>query len=320
MDERGNFEQDQMSGEELILEDNSEEVWKKAEPILIDWKDRLSEYEEKHRLQIQKVVLDIAKFFGKEAPNKTNVDIHFLAQKNSSKGEPASGLVNQMRLPGGDSDVFYWLGEAIRMPKDGPKEYEEEVRRETTKVIHEIVHQEFQGDNPVFKNSLEQANSDEDVLARRQDLMGNQANYLEPEAEMTAIYFERFAKKILQSEEVESPVLDKPMIVYRVDKKRFKEIFKAVVKENESEKWKNGGPYKKLVDGWRKVYEEDEISKPVKFLTESEQKRPEELSIYELGETITDFSLIEGYIQENRQLDLNFIKELYNLFLKQRGI
>lgn len=272
MNERVNFEQEQMSNDELILEKNSEEVWKKAEPILIDWKNRLSEYEEKHRFQIQKAVLDIAKFFGREVPSKTNVDIHFIAQKDSSKGEPASGLINQLRLPGGDSDVFYWLGEITRMPKDGPKEYEEEVRRETAKIIHEIVHQEFQGDNPVYINSLEQANSDKDVLAWRKDLMGNQASYLEPEAEMVAIYFEQYAKKILKSEEVEWPSLDKPVIEYRVDKKRFVEVFIAVVKENESEKWKNGGPYKKLADGWRKIYEKDEVLRLEEFTTEPKKR------------------------------------------------
>jgi len=130
-----------------------------------------------------------------------------MAQKDTSKGGPASGLVDKMLLPGGDTDVFYWLGEATRLPNDGQKEFEEEERRVITKIIHEEIHHEFQGNNPVFLDVLNKAGGDEKIIIMRTALMKNQLGYLEPEVELTAYiltnmptvdYRRTFLKRVFQ--------------------------------------------------------------------------------------------------------------------------
>jgi hypothetical protein len=302
---------DQINMEENSLRQKSEALWKEAQPVMEDWKNRLTTFEEKHRLQIRKSLEDIAHFFGKEAPEQTKVDLHYLATRDSSKGEPASGLVNTMRLTEGDTDVFYWLGGVTRLPNDGPEEIEAEDRMHTTKVIHEVIHQEFQGQNEVFKGVLEAANTDTEVLRLRKELMQNQASYLEPEAELTAIYLDQYANKLLSEVDGEGDVEGKSIIEYRIDEQRFHEIFKAVVKEDEA--WMSDGPYTKARRGWGIP-----DVRPTQLVEGVNQGS--EPSIYQLGEKITDFSLIEKYIQENKQLDLNFVRELYKLFLAQREI
>ena len=306
---------------ESELRKKSEKIWQVAEPVITEWKNRLTDFEAKHRTQISKSLEGIAGFFGKEAPEKSNVDLHFMAQKDSSKGGPASGLVDQMLLPGGDTDVFYWLGEATRLPNDGPKEFEEEERRVITKIIHEEIHQEFQGNNPVFLDVLNKTGGDEEIMRMRTELMKNQLEYLEPEVELTAIYLDQYANRRLQEDVPEESVPTHATIVFRVDEKRFHEITKAVMEDSGSEKWKNGGPYKKFTDGWRKIYDEEtETPKPIESLIEPRHKTLDELSIYELGEKITDFSLIEKYISDGRQFDLAFMKELCQIFLDAREV
>lgn len=306
-------EQEKIIMEENNLRQRSEVVWKEAKPVMDDWENRLTSYEEKHRTQIGKSLDNIAHLFGKEAPEKTKVDLHYLAREDSSKGEPASGLVNAMRLPEGDTDVFYWIGKFSRLPNDGPEQIEEEERLHTTKVIHEVIHQDFQGENEVFKRVLEEANNDQEILQMRKELMQNQADYLEPEAEIIAIYLEQYASKLLKEESVEGDIAtDEPTIEYRIDEKRFHEIFKAVVKEDES--WKADGPYTAARRGWGVPDVREQPPKNIK-----EVSIPSEPTIYKLGEKITDFSLIEKYTLENKQLDLNFIKELYKIYLAQRN-
>lgn len=309
-DNEAGAEQEKITMEENNLRQKSEVVWKEAGPVMEDWENRLTSFEEKHRTQIAKSLNNIAHLFGKEAPEKTKVDLHYLATENSSKGEPASGLVNAMRLPEGDTDVFYWVGKFIRLPNDGPEQIEQEERLHTTKVIHEVIHQDFQGQNEVFKGVLEAANADEEVLQLRKELMQNQASYLEPEAELTAIYLDQYANKLLQEESVGGVTSkDESMIEYRIDEKRFHEVFKAVVKEDES--WESDGPYTAARRGWGVA-----DVRPVQDVQEA--GLVSEPSIYKLGEKITDFSLIERYTLENKQLDLNFVKELYKTFLDQR--
>ncbi|NCP46989.1 hypothetical protein GW844_01215 [bacterium] len=192
---------------ESELRKKSEKIWQVAEPVITEWKNRLTDYEVKHRMQISKSLEGIAVFFGKVAPEKSNVDLHFMAQKDTSKGGPASGLVDKMLLPGGDTDVFYWLGEATRLPNDGQKEFEEEERRVITKIIHEEIHHEFQGNNPVFLDVLNKAGGDEKIIIMRTALMKNQLGYLEPEVELTAYiltnmptvdYRRTFLKRVFQ--------------------------------------------------------------------------------------------------------------------------
>lgn len=303
---------EQVNMKESELHQKSEAVWKEAKPVMEDWKNRLTIFEEKHRPQIKKSLDNIAHFFGKEPSEKTKVDLHYLAKEYTSKGEPASGLVNTMRLPEGDTDVFFWVSKFPRLPGDGPEQMEKEEREHTTKIIHEVIHQDFQGQNEVFKSVLEAANADKDVALSRKELMQNQVDYLEPEAELTAIYLEHYADKLLKEESHESNMPNqKSAIEYRVDEKRFHEIFKAVVKEDEA--WKSDGPYTATRQGWGIPDVREQIPQDIQ-----ESSSSHELSIYELGDKITDFSLIERYIQENKQLDLDFVKELYKIFLAQR--
>jgi len=78
------------------------------------------------------------------------------------------------------------------------------------------------------------------------------------------IYLDQYANSRLQEDIPEESVPIHATIVFRVDEKRFHEITEAVMEESGSEKWKNGGPYKKLTDGWREIYDEEtEASKPV---------------------------------------------------------
>ncbi len=302
------------------LGEKSEKIWVVAEPVLKDWQQRLTNFGTRHHLQISKTVEEFAGLFGKKVPEKLDVDLHFMAQKDSSKGEPASGLVDLMLLPDGGTDVFYWLGEVTRLPNDGQKELEEEERRVTVKVIHEEIHQEFQRNNPVFLDVLKEVDGDEEIIKMRVELMKNQLGYLEPEAELVAIYLEQYANCRLQEDVSNESIFNGLTVEYRVDEKRFHEITKAVIRENNTEKWKNGGPYKKLVDGWREIYgSETRNIELVGFQSGPSQKAPDELSIYELGEKIVDFSLVERYILEGKRFDLVFMKELYKIFLDIRG-
>lgn len=297
--------------------DKADKVWEVAEPVMRDWQERLTLFEERHRVQIKRILGDISNFFGVPTPECINVDIHYMDQVNSSKGEPVSGLVSTLALPQGDSDVFYWLGRVTRLPNDGQQEIEEEERRQTTKIIHEEIHEKLQGENQIFKSVLEEANNDSQVVEMRNNLMKNQLGYLEPEAELTAIYLEHYANSLLQQDDGEGVNTMNSVIDYRVDKDRFRQISGAVLKENDSEKWRNGGPYARLVAGWRKYYDEEETVRADPAGKPAPVEKGD-LSIYELGEKITDFSLIESYIAENRKLDLAFVKSLYKIFLQVR--
>lgn len=293
------------------LQKRSEVVWVEAKPVMENWRNRLSSYEEKHRHQIARSLNDIERIFGKETSKKTKVDLHYLSKKDSSKGEPASGLVSTMRLPEGNADVFYWIGESTRL-NDEPKEIEELERMHTTKVIHEVIHQDFQRENEIYDSVLEIANADQEILKLRKDLMYNQASYLEPELELIAIYLERYTEKILREKRGEEETVGgSPIIEYRIDEKRFQEIFVAVAREDES--WKEDGPYTAVRRGWgipdTRPSQNDQ-GKGVKLVIEP--------SIYQLGGGLDDFSLIEKYLNEKIQLDVAFIKELYILFLAQR--
>jgi len=311
--------------EKYVVESENEKkekmVWGEAEPVLNDWESRLTSYEEKHRVQISKSLENIAHFFGNNVPEKTNVDLHYLAQKDNSKGEPASGLVESNLLSKKDTDVIYWLGEVTRLPNDGPEQIEEEERRQTTKVIHEMIHQDFQGENEIFKSVLDKANNDAEIVEMRGELMSDQASYLEPEAELTAIYLEQYADNKLKEEVSSNEISTSQKIIeYRVDRNRFQEIYMAVVRADGEEKWKDGGPYRKTHDGWENLYTrsgENTISAASEF--KNEPQPPHGLSIYELGAKIRDFSLIEKYVAEGKQLDIVFMRELYKIFLAQRG-
>ncbi|MFZ3069135.1 MAG: hypothetical protein WA052_02345 [Microgenomates group bacterium] len=296
-------------------------VWREAEPVLNDWEGRLASYEEKHRTQISKSLGIMAHLFGKNTPEKINVDLHYLARRDSSKGEPVSNLVDNNLLAKNDTDVIYWLGKVTRLSSDGPEQIEEEERRQTAKIIHEMIHQDFQSENSVFKDVLNESNNNPEIIELRKELMSGQANYLEPEAELTAIYLEQYADKILKEETSNDGTSTSQQIIdYRLDNDRFQEIFNAVIEADDAEKWKDGGPYRSTHDGWKGLYTEKNENIVSTAPEASNQPRPpHELSIYELGTKITDFSLIEKYVIEGKQMDLLFVKELYKLFLAQKN-
>lgn len=285
----------------------SKENWEKSKPILEDWKTRLEGYQTRHDSQIRSLISEFSTLFGRPAPTEINVDLHFKPVENSTKGEPARGLAEAMRLPESDSDVFYWLGEFKRLPNDGPEQIEAEERMITTKIIHEDIHHDLQREH--FQKVVATANSDPEIATMRQELMAGQANYLEPEAEMIAIYLEHYADHRLKEVPPETEVPSQPPIHYRLKETRFHEIFKAVVMEDYS--WKQDGPYTSLRRGWGLPDILRESSAPSHENTIGP-------SIYGLGEKITDFSLFERYNQEGKTLDLDFIKGLYRLFLEQK--
>jgi len=302
-------------------DNKSDVVWKEAEPVLTDWKDRLMSYEEKHRSQISRSLDIMAHLFGINAPEKINVDLHYLARRDSLKGEPVSNLADDELLRKNDTDVIYWLGKVTRLSGDGPEQIEEEERIRTVKVIHEMIHQHFQGENLIFKEVLDESSNDSEIIGLKNELMPSQASYLEPEAELTAIYLEQYVNKILNEELTNSEVpTNLRTVEYRVRKDRFKEIYKAVEKADSAETWKDGGPYRSTHDGWEGLYARKKENIVSTASENSNQPRPpHELSLYELGDRISDFSLIEMYVKDGKQLDVFFVKELYRLFIAQKN-
>jgi len=281
-----------------IIETKARIIWKESKDNLEDWKERLGRYEERHRGTISELLRKTAYFFDEKVSIVSIVDLCDYPGKDRAKGEPSTGLVSQKRIEKNDTDVFYWLGRETVLPNSNNRDAEESKRRQTTKIIHEIIHQNFQKE--LFKDVLRLASMDKEVEEMRRLLRSDQANYLEPEAEMTAIYIDRYANKILQNDSEEKETLDNAVIEYRVEEERFVEIFRAVVIEDLS--WKNEGPYTSLRQGWGIPATKDE--------TENTGQKSTGLNLYQIGDKIDDFSLIQHYFEEQRRLDLNYIKEL----------
>ncbi len=296
-----------ISETEVLIAERTKIVWQEAKPVMDEWKVRLEAYQQKHQDSIKNLTSTFTAFFNRPSPETINVDLHYHPRKDSLKGEPARGLASTMRIPEGDSDIFYWVGKVTRLPTDGPVQLDEEEQRATTQVLHETIHQELQRD--YFDAILAQANQDEEIIAMRKELMAGQASYLEPEAEMTAIHLEYYAKAQLAKAQPQTITSETALINYRVDEKRFGEIFKAVV-ETDNE-WKQDGPYTALRRGWGLPDVVRESSAP-------DHNHTDGPSIYKLGSEIKDFSLIERYIHENHPFDKDFLKELYLLYLAQK--
>lgn len=279
----------------------SQEIWHKAEPILMNWQKNLSLYESRHRGILTHLLNDFSRLFDSGSPTKIIVDLHFHPFPGSHKGEPANGLVSTRRITKNDTDIFYWLSE---MPDS---QSEETLGVITVKIIHEAIHQFFQSES-LFKELVDHCNVDKEIEALRKEFLIAQPSYLnEPEAEITAIYLEGYLKQHLQntsSIQKESSQL----IEYRVNELRFNKIFKAVIEENDS--WKGESPYSKLVSGW--------LNNATNSTVSPSSSTIKIVSIYELGGRIIDFSLFEKYRSEGKTIDIAFIKRLYKLFLENK--
>lgn len=289
--------------------------WAEAETVLNDWKERLNKYEKENRETISRTINEFADFFGEKRPEKIEVDLHFFPGVNRSKGEPASGLSGAGLIDKGDTDVFYWVGKFTESSTPIVDEKNADNRQQISKVVHEVIHENFQKD--LFEKILNEANQDEEIVTLRARLMEDQLDYLEPEAELTAIYLEGYINsKLGIVGGSETNELGENIINFRADQKRFGEILRAVIKADDSPKWVKGGPYRALRDGWGMPRNIGEVSPGD---STSENKPISVKSLYKLGEEITDFSLIEKYIQEGRQFDLEFVKELYKIFIEVKN-
>ena len=278
---------------------DSVHIWLKAKPILEDWQKRLSKYQLEHQQVIRRLVSSYSVFFRCPNPQKILVDLHFHPYLDRQKGEPASGLTSTGRIQ--QENAIYWLGQVSHSSP-------ELEMMTTSKILHEEIHQDFQRE--LFDKVLAEANRNNKIKVQRDDLMADQAGYLEPESEMTATYLEHYANKRLASpQEAKTTVSRESLISYRLEMRRFSQIFKAVVDEDRV--WKQDGPYTALRRGWGLP----DMSRQSQV--QSHDTLPS-LNLYQLGAKITDFSLFELYHAKNQPLDLNFIKELYSLFLEQK--
>lgn len=281
--------------ENINLEEKAKQRYKEVEINLNIWQEVLSQEQENKKESISLFLKNCQTLFATKRPEKIEVLLHDHPVENMHKGEPAVGRAAPV-------DIIYWVS--------ATKEKSQMASSILEKVLHESVHQNFQT-GEYFVNLIEDVREGHLVDSKRQELMEGQPDYLDsPEAEMTAIYLENYYRINISNRSSQSGESQPSFINFVVDQNKFIEVYKNIV-DDDLQRGKPG-PGTKLRRGWG-------IKDPLVWNNgQTDHHDMSGSSLFQIGEKVRDFGLLEEYIRENKAIDINFINRLYDLFLDSK--
>ena len=259
--------------------------------------------------------------YGKPTPEKVVVSLQYYPREDSQKGEPINNFVESGRLEEGVADVLYWVSDPSIPPTSTPESveniYEDITNAAVTRIMHETQHRSFQGEG--FQELIRTSEQHPYVKKVLGKLEGVRGNYIEVTNELITTYLEKFGRKRIKQTRTGAKNAGTPITI-EVDKVKSGDVLEAVIKED-IEGWrdrgKGPGPYTDLRQQWEKV---------IGGLPEGYQTREEDRDVTQEGSDRTymgtrvydiarelDTGLAERYVEQGREMDTEFVVELYKM-------
>lgn len=304
----------------MTFDEVKEKAWQESQETLNQWQGRIEDKVKEKSAGINQHLQDLSVLYGGPVPDNVVVSLQYYPREGSQKGEPINNFVESGRLDENTADVLYWVSNPSILPTDSPEDvekiYEDTADRALERVLHEAQHRCFQKKG--FEQLVQSAEQNPEVTQVLDKLEGMRGEYIEVTNELVTTYLETFGKKKLG--EVQKAETTATPLVIEVGKKKTGDVLEAVIKEDVEgwrDKRKGPGPYTDLRQGWENV---------LGGLPEGYQVKPEETDvtqkdsdkaymgtkIYENAREL-DTDLAERYVIEGKQMDEEFIVELYKM-------
>lgn len=297
---------------DMTFEDVNEKAWKISKEFLYKWKDRLEGRITEQTPAINQHLEDLSKLYGIEAPENVVVSLQYYPQEGSHKGEPINNFVETGRLEEDFADVIYWVPNPSSLPGDATEDV-------LQKVMHETQHISFGGKK--FQKLVKTSEQNPEVAEVLKKLEGVSGSYMEVTTELVVTYLENlYGKRTTESSQKESPEGVSSVITIDVDKEKSGKVLEAVIRED-VEGWRNKGkgpgPYTNLRQRWEKLLgglpEGFETREGDTNVTDkNNDKSFKGTRIYEIAGEL-DTALAKRYLDEGKEIDENFIVELYKM-------
>jgi len=298
--------------EYMTFEELKEKAWQEAEPALLDWKNKLGNFQERKAPQIDQAITNIASLYGKPVPEKDIiVNLNYFPEKDRESGEPAVQDDKDKSFDPKTGNVVYFVSERTMLPTDTEQDIADMPVGTVSRIIHETEHALFQDDD--FKQLIEISEQVPEINKTLDKIISSQEHYTEFTNELITTYLDSYAHSLLQKQtEIKS---DSPKhLKFVVDKENFGEVLEKVVK-SDVEVWRQNGPRTDLRVAWEKRlgnlpkgYE----SKPKDSSIPSVKEKNKIPSVYEIGSSL-DLALVKRYVSEGRKMDVEFVTELYKM-------
>lgn len=296
---------------DMTFEDLKEKAWKISQDSLSKWKDRLESRVAEQTPAINQHLEDLSVLYGIDAPENVVVNLQYYPQEGAHKGEPINNFVETGRLEEDFADVIYWVPNPSSLPEDATDDV-------LQKVMHETQHISFGGKK--FQDLVKTAEQNPKVIESLKKLEGVSGNYMEVTTELVVTYIENlYNNKTTEPRQKETFEGISPVTI-EVDKEKHGQVLEAIIREDVEgwrDKGKGPGPYTNLRQRWEnllggmpKGYEtrEDEAN----VTKHDSDKSFKGTRIYEIAGEL-DTSLAERYVEEGKEIDEDFIVELYRM-------
>jgi len=296
---------------DMTFDDLNDKAWKISQESLSKWKDRLESRVAEQTPAINQHLEDLSKLYGIKAPENVVVNLQYYPQEGSHKGEPINNFVETGRLEEDFADVIYW----VPNPSSLPEEVTDEVLQ---KIMHETQHISFGGEK--FQDLVKTAEQNPKVIESLKKLEGVSGNYMEVTTELVVTYIENmYDRKTTEDTHKETFEGIIPVTI-EIDKDKHGKVLEAIIREDVEgwrDKGKGPGPYTNLRQHWEKLlgglpngYETRENEANV--TKKDSDKSFKGTRIYEIAGEL-DTSLAERYVEEGKEIDEDFIVELYKM-------
>jgi hypothetical protein len=303
----------------MTLDEVKDKAWQRSQETLNQWQDRLQEKVKEKSDGINQHIEDLTTLYGEPAPENVTVSLQFYPREGSQKGEPINNFVESGRLEADTADVLYWVSNPSILPSDTPEDveaiYEDTTNGAVQRVLHEVQHSNFQKDR--FGKLVEASEQNPEVQAVLTKLEGVKGEYVEVTNELVTTYLESLGKKRLTESSREG---EQTPLVVEVDEGKHGKVLEAVIREDIEgwrDKGKGPGPYTDLRQGWEKElgglpegYQTKEGDRDV--TVKDADRSYMGVRVYEIAREL-DTSLAERYVEQGRQMDEEFVVELYKM-------